>query len=125
MRLSKFARRLGCGILLVIWFTLMLTPCLVITLVMQREIVISYSDLPEDAFRIWLLMEAKERGIAIFNSRRVNAANDAVCVVVDGRFFMWQGSATPPHYCSCYTKQNGYWNPVAEGKEACQMSGEQ
>jgi hypothetical protein len=116
--------RVGCGVLVVLWFLLLLTPCLVVVLLTQREIVLIHSDVPNDDFRIWLISEPRERGFAISNARRVSAANNAVCTLTDVRFIMWQGKGDPIHYCSCYTRQNNTWMSIAEGAEACTLAGE-
>jgi hypothetical protein len=125
LKLRKYLRRTGCALLLVIWFMLLLTPCLLFTLAAEREMVFTYSDIPNDNLRIWLIQDAKNRGVAISNSRRVHLDNGTVCTVIDGRFILWQGSAEPPHYCSCYTRpdQDSMWSSVAEGEEACKLAG--
>jgi hypothetical protein len=122
--LKRKLRRAGCGALVVIWFILLLTPCLFVVLVTQREIVLTHSDIPNDDFRVWLIQEPRQRGIALSNSRRVSAANDAVCTLIDVRFIMWQGQGDPIHYCSCYTRQETSWVSIAEGTEACKLAGE-
>jgi len=74
---------------------------------------------------IWLIQDIRNRGGAVTNSRRVDAPNGVVCTVINGGFFMWQGTAAnPPHYCSCYNHQDQTWSSVAEGAQACQMAGE-
>ena len=124
MKLKRRLRRLGCGALLVLWFLLLLTPCLAVVLLTQREIVLTHSDVPNDDFRVWLIQEAGQRGIAISNSRRVTVPNDAVCTLIDVRFLLWQGKGDPNHYCSCYARQADSWSSIAEGAEACKLAGE-
>jgi hypothetical protein len=124
-RLPRPVRRFGCGALLVLWFTLLTTPCFVIVLAIQGEIALAYSDIPEDQFRIWLVQQIRERGVAISNSRRVDVEG-GVCTIIDTRFFLWQGRAEPAHQCSCYSKEEGqtFWRSFAEGDEACQIAEE-
>ncbi len=110
--------------LVVLWFLFLLTPCLFIVLMTQKEIVLTHSDVPNDDFRIWLIQEANQRGVAFSNSRRVSAANNAICTLTDVRFIMWQGKGDPNHYCSCYIQQENNWVSVAEGAEACKLAGE-
>ena len=117
-------RRVGCGILVAVWFLLLLTPCLFVFLVTNQEIVLTHSDVPNDNFRIWLIQEANQRGVAVSNARRVTAANNAVCTLTDVRFIMWQGKGDPNHYCSCYVQQDSAWTSIAEGTEACKLAGE-
>jgi hypothetical protein len=124
LKLRKYLRRTGCTIALILWFMFLLTPCLIFVLAVQHEIILIHSDIPNDDFRMWLIMEPKTRGIAISNSRRIDAGNGTVCTIVDGRFLLWQGSAASPHYCSCYTKEGDNWSSVAEGADACSLAGE-
>ncbi len=87
--------RVGCAILLIPWFALMLTPCLVLTLAFQREITLTHSDLPHHAFRVWLIQERDAQGLAVVTSRRVEITTPEplACVVYDVRFFLWGGDA--------------------------------
>ncbi len=124
MRRFPSFRRIGCGILLVAWFLFLLTPCLLIVLATQQEIVLTHSDVPNDNLRIWLVQEAGQRGIGFSNSRRVDAPSNAVCTLTDVRFVLWEGKGEPNHYCSCYTRQNNEWTSIAEGADACKMAGE-
>ena len=122
MKIRRSLRRFGCGIALVLWFTLLLTPCLMIVLATQREIILTHSDIPQDDFRIWLIQSIGQRGVGVANSRRVNAAGGNVCTIIDGFFILWEGKGAPPHYCSCYQKQNNQWVSTAEGAEACMLA---
>jgi len=124
LKIKRTLRRLGCGLLLMLWFLLLLTPCLFIVLITQHEIVLAHSDIPEDDLRVWLIQEADQRGFAISNSRRVSAPNDEVCTLTDVRFFLWKGKGDPNHYCSCYVRRADRWSSVAEGDEACKLAGE-
>ena len=113
--------------MLVAWFALLTLPCFAIVLATQGEIILTHSDIPLDDFRVWLIQQPKERGIAISNSHRVSASDGsgAVCTVIDGTFILWQGqSGDAPHYCSCYQKESGNWSSVAEGDDACHLAGE-
>jgi hypothetical protein len=94
---------------------------------MQREIVLPHSDVPYDDFRVWLIQDARQRGIALSNSRRVDVPDHpdkAVCTIIDVRFVMWQGKGDPNHYCSCYSRQSNRWSSIAEGVQACKLAGE-
>ena len=125
MKIRRLLRRLGCGVLLVLWFAVLTLPCFAVALVFQKEIVLTHSDIPNDEFRIWLIQDIRNRGVAVTNSRRVYAPNGVVCTVINGGFFMWQGTAAnAPHYCSCYSRQDQTWSSVAEGPEACRIAGE-
>ncbi|MCC7449348.1 MAG: hypothetical protein IT324_18160 [Anaerolineae bacterium] len=119
MKSSRVFKRLGCGVLLVLWFTLLLTPCLAIVLATQQEIVLTHSDIPNDDFRIWLVQDAKQRGVAISNSRRVDLPDNRACTLISVSFLMWQGKGDPTSYCSCYQRQGGGWTPIDEDQAVC------
>jgi hypothetical protein len=123
-RIPKPLKRLGCGVLLVAWFLLLLAPCLLFVLAVQRQIEITYSDVPQDSLRIWSIQERDLRGIAVSNSRRVSAPNDVTCTIIDVRFLLWEGQADSSHQCSCYTRANNNWMSIAEGADACKIAGE-
>jgi hypothetical protein len=115
---------------LVGWLLVILSPCVVLTLAFQQEIMITWSDVPEDALRVWVVSERRLRGLGISTARRVDAVSPAapqgkaVCTVIDTRFLLWEGSADSAHQCSCYVRQNERWQSVAEGQDACRLAGE-
>jgi hypothetical protein len=117
-------RRLGCGVVLVIWFALILSPCLCIVLATQGEILVHFSDVPGNALRIWLVNEAHERGIGIARPS-VRGTNDpnVVCVQTEVTFIFWQGEGKPTHYCECYTHsdQAGDWSPSTTESSDCPL----
>jgi hypothetical protein len=129
VRNRRTLRRIGCGLLLIPWFLFLLTPCLVITLAVQQEITITYSDLPNHALRIWTLQERNARGVAIANAHRATLSDDSACVIINVRFFLWSGDAEaagalPVHQCTCYARQGSIWSATVTGEEACALAGE-
>lgn len=94
-------RRIGCGVLLVIWFVILLTPCFLITLASQNEILITFSDVPGHQARIWLVMEADQRGVGLSSPSLFTPNADTRCVQTDTRFLLWAGRANPSVYCAC------------------------
>src|SRR5258708_23267756 len=124
LKIRRLLRRLGCGVLLVLWFALLTLPCFAIALVFQKEIILTHSDIPNDEFRIWLIQDIRNRGVAVTNSRRVDAPNGVVCTVINGGFFMWQGTtANPPDYCACYSRPGQTGSALPAGSEACRIAG--
>lgn len=122
-------RRLGCGFLLFLWLLLLPLPCIVITLIAQGEIVVTWSDVPDDVLRVWLLQSSRVSGLGISTSSRVPTGENAVCTIVDVRFWVWQGSASragalPSHQCACYQRAGQAWLPTSTGAEACIQAGE-
>ncbi|MDW8299988.1 MAG: hypothetical protein RML95_11705 [Anaerolineae bacterium] len=134
--MRKALRRLGCALLLIPWLVVMFSPCFVIALISQGEISITWSDVPEDAFRIWLLRDVPIGGVGIATSQRRTPAQPAdgrqvVCTIIDVRFVVWQGNAEragalPSRQCACYYKDqpDQAWRTLSVGDEACRLAGE-
>jgi hypothetical protein len=118
----SWRRRLGCGAVLVLWFTVLLTPCLCIVLASQEEILIHLSDIPANTLRIWLVNEAHERGIgiAIPSLGATNSAN-LICVHTNVNFVFWEGEGKPTNYCECYSQpqQGGQWELSSSSDGEC------
>jgi len=108
---SGIFRRGGCLILLICWFTFILSPCLLITLAQQGEIVISQGNLPNQQIRIWLIMEIDQRGIGISNTSQ-HEVDNALCLQTDVRFLFWQGEGEPTSYCECYSRSENMSTPT-------------
>ncbi len=110
-------KRLGCGILLVAWFTLLMTPCMLFYLASNGEIRIWHSDIPEpDAHPrvlVELITEIDYRGLQLTRSFPVNASESAVCVQTDVSFFLWHSieENLDSSYCDCYQRDedNSDW----------------
>lgn len=106
-------RRVGCAVLLVIWFAVLLLPCLFGLLLTRGEITFNTGSAPNQMTRIWLISEASERGIGLSTASvypanseyELNASlNNALCVQTDVRYLLWAGRAEPVRYCECYTR---------------------
>jgi hypothetical protein len=97
-------RRIGCTIAVILWFLLLLTPCLVIVLATHGEISVSTGSAPEQRTRIWLIMEARSRGLGV-STASAHESDGQTCVQTDVQFWLWQGSEEPTSYCECYTHQ--------------------
>jgi hypothetical protein len=115
-------RRLGCGAALVIWFALILSPCVCIILAVQGEILVHLSDVPGNSLRIWLVNEAHERGIGIARPTVHPMGNaDTVCVQTAVSFVFWEGEGKPTSYCECYKHpaQSGEWELYTSSSGDC------
>jgi hypothetical protein len=108
---------IGCG--LIIWFTFVLSPCILFTLASQGEIIISQGDLPEQQIRIWLIMEIDQRGLGISSTSTRDRDDGVRCLQTDIRYWFWQGSEPPLSYCQCFTQVNGEWTPVEFTSGVC------
>ena len=112
-------RRLGCGLLLVLWFMLLLTPCALFYLAANGEIRLWHTDIPEPhahpMLLISLVSEMDDRGLRLESSivTRNDASTMATCVETNVRFLLWQSRSNNQDvdYCDCYERENetGAW----------------
>jgi hypothetical protein len=115
-------QRIGCALALLIWFVVLLTPCFFIVMATQNEIAITLSDVPGHAFRIWLVNEADERGLAIAQPSLISSGDpNAVCLESHIRFALWMGSTSPADYCECYQRgsADAAWQFVSTQQGNC------
>ncbi len=98
-------RRVGCGVILAIWFLLLLTPCVLVYLATQGEITISTGSVPGQELRLWLMTEDRNRGVGI-SSAAVAGGNGTtdICLQTDVRYLLWAGRGENASYCECYTR---------------------
>ena len=108
--------KLGCGIALIIWFSLLLAPCFMFILATRGEISIATGEAPEQRLRIWLIQEARQSGLGVSNAS-VKQVDENVCVQTSVTFILWRGEASPTEYCECYTVENGVYSYV--GSQQC------
>ncbi len=116
-------KRVGCTIGLLLWAVVLISPCLLCTLATQGQITISLGSAPGQQARIWLLNEARERGIGIsWPSAHYSQDAQTVCVQTDTRFVLWEGSGQPATYCECYTRENTgeAWIAAQISDDSCQ-----
>src|SRR5687768_10742622 len=93
-------RRLGCTIAVILWFIVLLTPCLCIVLASQGEIAIRLGDVPGQSFRLWLLSESHQRGLGISRPAiYTTEGENQVCLQIDVSFILWAGGAEATTYC--------------------------
>lgn len=101
-------RRLGCGTVLILWFLLLLTPCFLLTLAVQQEIVITTGSLPGQQFRVYLISEAMQRGVVVSNSTIVGRQSENnACLETHVRYLLWTGSEESSTYCECFSRTGG------------------
>ena len=122
--------RIGCGVLLIIWFTLLLTPCVFFYLASNGEIRIWHSDIPEPhthpRFLIELITEVDYRGLRFVNTSVVDPVLDdnALCVQTNVSYFLWETAEDnqDTSYCDCYARETDdsewIWNQTVP--EVCQ-----
>ena len=123
-------KRAGCGILLIIWFTVLLTPCLLLYLASNGEIRIWHADIPEPhahpRLLIELISEVDYRGLRIVNSTITNNILDNdnhTCVSTHVRYLLWESAEEDQDvsYCDCYKRENSesIWALTSTTADSC------
>jgi hypothetical protein len=92
---------------------------MIVLLVSQREIVIGLGSLPGQSARIWLVDEARERGIAISIPTVQNGQDGLTCMQTDSRFLMWMGQGDPTSFCECFQWVSESWQSRRSSPGAC------
>ncbi len=80
--------------------------CFAITLATQGEITIPTGNAPDQVLRIWLVMEARQRGVGISRAAAEYVSADAVAVRTTVSYMLWQGEGESAEYCLYYTRAN-------------------
>lgn len=113
-------RRFGCFLVLVLWCIILLSPCFLVVLATQQEILIQTGELPGQSLRIWLVNEPRQRGIGISRPSIYAEAENIICLQVDVNFLLWMGSEKPNTYCDCFSDPgNKNWELVSSNPEIC------
>lgn len=119
-------RRLGCMILLILWFMFLLLPLFLFIMAVQREITIAHAgDIPESyqhpLFQVQLVMEEDYRGLRIVNATLHNGTDTNICVQTNVRYVLWEGEGEPATFCRCYErdKLESEWALLSQNLEAC------
>ena len=111
---SHLITRFACGILLIIWFMLLLTPCAFIYLASNGEIRIWHADIPEPEVHplllIQLVSEINSRGFHVETSTIVDSVpgDNLLCVQTTDKFLLWQSKEKnlDAVYCECYARES-------------------
>jgi hypothetical protein len=120
---KRALRRFGCGLAIAIWLVVMLLPCLLVTLLVQKEIVIKRGDIPEHEYRLFLLENQDERGFGLSRGSIASGGEGEqnACILTRVNYFLWEGEAENKIYCDCYEKTGDDWSAVLIGGDAdCQ-----
>ena len=104
-------RRAGCGLILAIWFTLLMTPCALFYLAANGEIRIEHADIPEPhahpRLLVLLINDVENRGLQIMRSfAAIEASEGEICVQTDVKYLLWQTREgnQDVSYCDCYER---------------------
>ncbi|MCY4146722.1 MAG: hypothetical protein OXE95_01715 [Chloroflexi bacterium] len=122
-------QRLGCLLLLPLWFGLLSLPCGLFYLASNGEIRLEHGDIPQPhahpLLLISLISEQRERGLRIETSHSV-AQDPLLCVQTVVRFALWQSSGgdQDARYCDCYAPgADDNWKLSETSSGACQHRG--
>jgi hypothetical protein len=116
-RRDKVIRAVGIALVLVC----LLIPCGAITLATQGEIVFALGSAPGQELRVWLVMEAFERGLGISTPNVVSSTDTLVCVQTDVHYALWVGRAEATVFCDCYVRADSgsVWSLTSTSAELC------
>lgn len=105
--------RLGCYLLTVLWFVILLLPCAMFALATQGEITLHHANVPEPLshplMQIRLVMDVENRGLQVTTSNIRQPSDTALCVQVRVEYLLWQSSEAEDQsvrYCDCYERAN-------------------
>ncbi|MBE2184068.1 MAG: hypothetical protein IAE89_11625 [Anaerolineae bacterium] len=117
-------RRVGCWVLVVIWFLVLLLPCFFFALAINQEIVIPTGSVPGQNIRIWLIMETHARGLGVSSAAAFSETENAACLQTQTNFLLWSGSAEPVQSCECYQRDSAdeVWSLVSIEAAQCRSS---
>jgi hypothetical protein len=106
----KWTRRIGCLSMLIVWFVLMLSPCLLLTVIVRGEATLPLSDKPGHQIRMFKVFEDDVRGFGLsWGSAEQGDSSDDVCIKSHVRYFTWQGSGENVDFCQCYSHVDDDW----------------
>ncbi|MCU0511896.1 MAG: hypothetical protein MUE40_04920 [Anaerolineae bacterium] len=119
--------RIGCGLALVLWFTLLSLPCAMFWLASGNELRLAHGSVP-DAYdhpllEVGLIMTTDNRGLKFKTSVILPAGDAAVCVQTDLRYLLWYTREDDPTtvFCNCYTRDTAAaaWQNTGSRAGAC------
>ena len=122
-------RRLACGLLLSLWFLLLLTPCALFYLATHGEIRLFHADIPQPHSQprllISLINDVENRGLQIVRSIPFRESdNMAVCVETVVNYLLWASSEGNQDvvYCDCYERADtaASWSLKETRLSACE-----
>ena len=131
-RKKSLPRRLGCWLLVVIWFAVLSTPCGMFYLAANGEIRLEHGQIPDPhahpRLLISLISESADRGLRIERSTIMPAADDLrLCVETAMTFVLWQSSGGNQNvqYCDCYRRADAdsAWQLDSTYSATCESAG--
>ncbi len=96
----RWLKRILVAVLLVIWFAIMLFPCMAFNLAMQTEMRMGSN------IRIFLVTEEIGEGIGV-EWKRPFTTSDLSCTETSVNYLMWTGNPDNVTYCQCIDATTG------------------
>ena len=128
---KSLPRRLGCWLLIALWFLILLTPCGLFYLAANGEIRLEHGQIPDPhahpRLLISLISERDDRGLRIESSAIRAATDTRLCVETSVSFLLWESSGGNQNvqFCDCYQRAdvNSAWRLDASIGAACADAG--
>lgn len=104
-------QRVGCAVLIIIWFVIMLIPMALIILAIEGNITVHHGRSVPDRhehprLQIRLITELDYRGFQITNSTLDQDSEANLCIQTNVRYILWQGDGEDAQFCDCYSREN-------------------
>ncbi len=124
----RVIRRIGCALLLAIWFVIMLMPCGLFYLAANGEIRLEHQSIPQPhahpRLLVSLISEKEDRGLRIESSSPSRILGDtSICVETAVAFILWESSGgnQDVRYCDCYQRNDAEaaWTLQSTHSESC------
>ncbi len=110
---------------IVLWVVILLIPFLFVVLALRGGVAFGLlGDFPENEFRIWMVMEPRERGIA-YSSPTITAKDDTQLEVETRvNYLLWEGDNEALAYCYTYTRDDAEsdWALAGVSEQACEVA---
>ncbi|MCA9913863.1 MAG: hypothetical protein KC496_10965 [Anaerolineae bacterium] len=104
--------RFGCGVVLVIWFAILLMPFAMFWLGSGRTITIPQGNIPDASdhpyLEVRLVMDADNRGLQIKQAGVAERRDEQLCIEERVTYLLWQSEENSGNalYCQCYEREN-------------------
>jgi len=114
-------RRIGCAILIILWFALLLVPCGLFYFAVQQEFTIPLGGAPGQELRVWLVMEPRTRGLGTSVGQVASQSGLELCVQTTTTYLLWAGRPENATYCECYARSqpDQPWSYLNNAPGAC------
>ena len=132
VRNKSLPRRLGCWLLIALWFAILLTPCGLFYLAANGEIRLEHGQVPEPhahpRLLISLISESDDRGLRIESSTiQEQDSVSGLCVETAVTFLLWESSGGNQNvkFCDCYLRsgEDSAWKLTSTYGAACGDAG--